>query len=253
MRFVKKNKDENVVQSLISTDNPEKTYSKDVVRKYLKSVYKEQCAYCDCIPDYCSYFEVEHFYPKGVKNFDRYINVWQNLHYSCKKCNNIKLNKYKNILSPNYYKENPEDLNEEWKITSSNELSSLIWYEGHLLCSHDNIGKETIELFNLNNDSTSTNTRRASLVESRLRVFTAATSVLNLIYKDVRLLKSKDTTKEELEELLSDIEYNSGMLLKSMEDGHPYSPMVKDNFLIPVIQILEIVEKMLEDYLPPHP
>jgi uncharacterized protein (TIGR02646 family) len=46
--------------------------------------------FCECIPDISNFGEIEHFYPKNLypdKTFE-----WDNLFWSCKRCNNPKLN-----------------------------------------------------------------------------------------------------------------------------------------------------------------
>jgi len=36
------------------------------------------------------HFEIDHFFPKGHKEFEHLIHEWDNLFYSCEKCNRIR-------------------------------------------------------------------------------------------------------------------------------------------------------------------
>lgn len=63
----------------------------------LKIDFDSRCAYCDAFDGYRhTYFEVDHFIPKSF--FRPLGNItdtqYSNLVYSCKFCNNIKLNKW---------------------------------------------------------------------------------------------------------------------------------------------------------------
>lgn len=72
-------------------DKLEGKYNCKEVKDALKnSSTKNKCVFCECIPDVSNYGEIEHFYPKSLypeKTFE-----WDNLFWSCKRCNNPKLN-----------------------------------------------------------------------------------------------------------------------------------------------------------------
>ncbi|ELB2829349.1 HNH endonuclease [Vibrio alginolyticus] len=71
-----------------------KQYNKDDVLKRLKPIFFEKCYLCerDDIQD----VEVEHFVPHQSNSELKYD--WDNLYYSCSRCNSIKSNKYINLL-----------------------------------------------------------------------------------------------------------------------------------------------------------
>ena len=67
-----------------------KHYRHDDIRSALKESSFNKCAFCEGIPAETGFAEVEHFHPKSIytdKTFE-----WTNLLYSCKACNNKKLN-----------------------------------------------------------------------------------------------------------------------------------------------------------------
>lgn len=67
-----------------------KHYRHDDIRNTLKKSSFNKCAFCEGIPAETGFAEVEHFHPKSIytdKAFE-----WKNLLYSCKACNNKKLN-----------------------------------------------------------------------------------------------------------------------------------------------------------------
>lgn len=67
-----------------------KHYRHDDIRNALKESSFHKCAFCEGIPEETGFAEVEHFHPKSIytdKAFE-----WTNLLYSCKACNNNKLN-----------------------------------------------------------------------------------------------------------------------------------------------------------------
>lgn len=67
-----------------------KHYRHDDIRNALKESSFNKCAFCEGIPAETGFAEVEHFHPKSIytdKAFE-----WINLLYSCKACNNTKLN-----------------------------------------------------------------------------------------------------------------------------------------------------------------
>lgn len=79
------------------------------IRKYLLEITPQKCAYCERIPNKGgSYLEIEHFYPKGKKEYRNMVFKFENLLLSCSQCNKAKGKKFKNkegveILNP--YKE----------------------------------------------------------------------------------------------------------------------------------------------------
>lgn len=63
----------------------------------LREDFNSHCGYCGCYDGFShTYFEVDHFVPKSIFTKTGRINTCQydNLVYSCKFCNNKKLNKW---------------------------------------------------------------------------------------------------------------------------------------------------------------
>jgi uncharacterized protein (TIGR02646 family) len=60
-------------------------YSEESVKTALKNDFKKKCYLCE---ESTRHFEVEHFYPQ--KYFPHLENNYENLFYSCQKCNKIK-------------------------------------------------------------------------------------------------------------------------------------------------------------------
>ncbi|MGL5895431.1 MAG: HNH endonuclease [Lactococcus lactis] len=67
-------------------------------KKYLKKDFKNRCAYCNLLDEnITTYFEVDHFIPEAVFtkiNRDDLLTDYNNLIYSCKKCNQAKKHQY---------------------------------------------------------------------------------------------------------------------------------------------------------------
>jgi uncharacterized protein (TIGR02646 family) len=85
-----------------------KFYRHDDIRNTLKESSFGKCAFCEGIPAETGFAEVEHFHPKSLytdKAFE-----WTNLLYSCKACNNSKLN-HDTLQEPiiNPYDSDPRD------------------------------------------------------------------------------------------------------------------------------------------------
>jgi uncharacterized protein (TIGR02646 family) len=107
---IKVEKDKNKLKKIEEEKNKlESKYNCEEVKIALKnSTTKNKCVFCECIPDTSNYGEIEHFYPKSLypeKTFD-----WSNLFWSCKRCNNPKLN-YDTLTLPFLHpaNDNPED------------------------------------------------------------------------------------------------------------------------------------------------
>lgn len=247
MRYVKRDKKEmaSVQTELTRTQK----YNCTKAKQYLQETYCGICAYCESDVNPTGYFEVEHFYPKKKRNdiLSSYALDIHNLHYSCKRCNNIKLAKEDSILSPNYYKKNPQSKSNRWIGGDKNaaiRLQKKIRYVGHLLFSEDEQGNNTIELFHLNNQYED----RGSLVEARLRCYCQATFLLEIIYfKTKAFVDQKSNKAVDIEEpkdfFLSDIKFHIQQLRSMMDHGAPYSQMIIDNFQIPLYQIMRIIER----------
>ncbi len=76
-------------------------YKKKDVKQKLSELYNNKCAFCETDPTVSSYWEVEHYRPKGKidkepkhKGYYWLAYEWSNLLYACKKCNIKKATKF---------------------------------------------------------------------------------------------------------------------------------------------------------------
>lgn len=77
-----------------SSLNAQKSYSGEDVHIALKDCFHDKCYLCETKRPLD--INIEHFIPhEGDKSLEF---SWDNLYYACSRCNNIKLNKYKNLL-----------------------------------------------------------------------------------------------------------------------------------------------------------
>lgn len=223
--------------------------SDDNVRKYLRYVYSGCCAYCQCQPEIGSYFNVEHFY-----DIDSYVDKpnkdhplskdIRNLHYSCERCNKLKMNQSADlILSPNYYLLDSNGKCEEWRKYRPEEISFWLYYEGPYIFPYkSNKAIKTINTFDLNARIQNGRRSRASLVSDRKKVLSVAAQKLQDIWS---LVAGKDgdayaaqISLLEARPIMTQIE----QLLEMMLDDAPYSTMIIDNFGEPLLRLIEILE-----------
>lgn len=127
----------------IPTKNPTGTNWREH-KPDLKEDFHEHCAYCGSYDGFRhTYFEVDHFVPKVLFSKTNKIGLCQydNLVYSCKFCNNIKLNKWpsNNEAIPNINNEgfiDPCDINYEAHLYRTDD-GSIRW--------HTELGKWMVE------------------------------------------------------------------------------------------------------------
>ncbi|EKN4697610.1 TIGR02646 family protein [Yersinia ruckeri] len=132
-----------------------KFYRHDDIRNSLKESSFQKCAFCEGIPAETGFAEVEHFHPKSLytdKAFE-----WTNLLYSCKACNNKKLN-HDTLRQPII---NPYDLDPRDCFTYTD-----IMIQPKAGANHD-IAEETIEVCGLS-DKRLFSARGAILVGFRI-------------------------------------------------------------------------------------
>ncbi|HAW51249.1 MAG TPA: HNH endonuclease [Flavobacteriales bacterium] len=60
----------------------------------LREASSDKCMYCESKISHIDHAHVEHIKPKSDDRFPELKFVWENLGYSCPKCNNSKSNKY---------------------------------------------------------------------------------------------------------------------------------------------------------------
>lgn len=82
-------------------------YKHKLNKEALSASISEKCMYCESKISHVDFGDVEHIKPKAL--FPELTCAWDNLGYSCTKCNNAKAEKYQ-AETPyiNPYNENPE-------------------------------------------------------------------------------------------------------------------------------------------------
>lgn len=122
MRFVDRSK----TKPKYSLSNVQgKSYKSTYVKKHLVQSYGLKCCFCESRIDSASYWEVEHLYPQ--KHHKGLINVTENLHLACKRCNMHKKTFNGDCLSPNYYLNSSTGA---WMLSNDKFITSNLWYEG---------------------------------------------------------------------------------------------------------------------------
>ena len=85
-------------------------YNDPVNKEALRKSTSGKCMYCESKIEHNSFAHIEHIKPKATDKFPELEFVWDNLGYSCQKCNNEKGDKYDiNIPFIDPYIEDPED------------------------------------------------------------------------------------------------------------------------------------------------
>ncbi len=235
MRFIDKDKNSDLVKNAQSVLNSSRHYNEsNIVREIIRNLYSSCCCYCECSPEDGSFFQIEHFYPKNSSRYKRFKKSIENLHYSCQRCNNLKGRKpHNNILSPNYYLTKTL----QWQITNSQKIEREIFYIGHLLYSSNQVhkstdrGKQTILLFDLNNQNNDRRGNRKFLVESRLRSFSRVYNILDAIYELV--LNYSHQNNNAIKILIIEV-------IKYTNRDSQYSTMVIHNFGNDIVGLIRI-------------
>ena len=139
-------------------DHSQRVWDIKDLKKALLAMSSGKCCYCECnITEESKYMEVEHFKYKDKYKDD--VLEWLNLLPSCKRCNGIKSN-HDVLLEPII---NP----------STVAPKDHLYYYHLTLYDKDDLGKNTIEVLNLN-DST-------RLVKPRFELWNELTNTLKNI------------------------------------------------------------------------
>ena len=90
-------------------------------RSYLVKDFHHRCAYCNMLDELITTpFEIDHFVPKSKfkEEKESMLTDYENLMYSCKKCNRAKSNLHEGTLEENelFFNAAKEDLNEFFYI-----------------------------------------------------------------------------------------------------------------------------------------
>lgn len=228
MRFVRRSDTDIETLVAVSKLKQQKKYNIDVVKNSLRKIYHGCCAYCEGKVEPVAYFEIEHFYPK--MKYPQWKLDFHNLHYACPRCNRLKGEKVKKILSPNYYNNSGK-----WEMYPK-EIDHCVRYVGHKLVVYrkaDKLlkqkGKSTIKLFQLND--------RPSLVLARLRRYSEVYNLLEIIYEVLEQMNN--IVPRKMEGALSKL---FQQLISYTEPDSAYSTMVIHNFGDEIYKLLQIWE-----------
>lgn len=183
----------------------------------LNEIYHGCCAYCESEVETTSSPRIEHFRPKSL--FPRLIFEYDNMNYSCERCNTFKGDKWNELyFSPS--EENPEE---------------HIKFDKTTAVPIDERGNEMIELVQLNRDK---------LIENRKNKYDLIETYINVAYKKYAEIDYNNimSIKNFLERF--DEAYNSYIKSSSIETN--YSTMIRQNFLEKVNDLQEKRNKLLE-------
>ncbi len=259
MRFV--NKDECSLPflraakelSLLSDDKYADT--KGIIRTSLRRIYSGRCAYCGSLVGAESSFEIEHFYPKSIQ--DDLIREFKNLHFSCRRCNTIKGIQdpiKEELFTPNWFIKQPTNVNNiVWKHCTKQAHTTAFKYSGAWIESLKKTSSpspvKSVAFFNLNNEL---NTKpRTYLVEQRLRCYSNAFQILNLIHESLNQIHTLQKSNTDCEACISQgsfLKRQSKNLLtqfkQMIEPEAPYAEMIFDNFAVDFKKCLEIYKRL---------
>lgn len=225
MRYIAKEAANSLVKEATLLLAASATYDENPrVRDIIRLLYGGCCAFCGSSVEEGSFYQIEHFYPKGIKAYKQYDKDLKNLHYSCTRCNFRKGSVLRDkIFSPNFFL----DKYGNWQVTLPRKIEQEIYYVGHMVYSLDlkasstDRGRETIKLFNLNNDDPSGKAHRGYLVERRLRHY-------DEVYRQVLALYNL------LEFYHPSIDIAVSLLLENLigylREDRPWSSMILNNF-----------------------
>lgn len=239
MRYVEKSTDNTLVleaQEILKTVNH---YNEsDRVKDIIRMLYSGCCAFCGSYPEHSSFYQIEHFYPKGKANYKQYEKDIFNLHYSCQRCNSLKKTPvHLNIFSPNAFLKG-----NKWEQCIPEKIENELVYIGHILFSINNRAgsvdraQETITLFDLNNENGAGRSGRQHLVEERIKVFDNVFQLLNIIY---HLIKEKSSSPY----IDRSIIFLFKIVMPYLSPESPYSKMIAQNFSEDIYRLLYIFLK----------
>lgn len=170
-------------------------YNNPLIKSSLKTMYKEKCCYCENRIGLEDYENIEHLKPKSYPNYHMLAFSWDNLHWSCGKCNKNKKAKWDShypILDPT--KDDPE------KHLIMNIVSGEINNKSRR-------GKTTIKHAQLNRDK---------LVEARKRIIDKLNYIF-LMVQSTPTLKDDKNLKLLLDDFIND-DAEFGTLIKTYVD-----------------------------------
>ena len=181
----------------------------------LKEMFKGCCAYCEGKFDDSSYPQIDHFKPKSL--FPEFCFDYNNMNYSCEKCNMYKRDKYdEKLINPTY--DNPEE---------------HLKFKGVYLTSLDERGNVTLDLLGINlEDRLEKKKEKYNTIREKIETITNVlkeiTTNLNSFNEQVKVI---------LDINIKDIE-------RAFDINSEYSTMIRHNFEKDYMYIKEISKKL---------
>jgi hypothetical protein len=210
----------------------------DRVKDIIRIIYSGCCAFCNSTIEHSSFYQIEHFYPKGNPLYSRYIKNIFNLHYGCQRCNTLKGTAvHPFIFSPNYYLSG-----HTWTLTNPKKIDQELIYVGHIAYSIRNRfgstdrAQATIDLFDLNDDNGGGRSGRRYLVEERIRTFDQVFELVATIYHLIQEEKISPFIDRAIKLLFT-------MVVRYVSPRSPYSKMIVQNFGEDIFKLLTIYLK----------
>ncbi|KAA2239620.1 hypothetical protein F0L74_25855 [Chitinophaga agrisoli] len=236
MRYVEKlATDPLVIEAQGILENVNHYNDSDRVKDIIRILYSGCCAFCGSYPEHSSFYQIEHFYPKGIAVYSHYVKDIFNLHYGCQRCNTLKSTPvHLNIFSPNTYLRG-----NKWNHSTAKKIETELVYIGHILYPMNNRAgsidraKETIKLFDLNNDNGAGRSGRQHLVEERIRIFDSVFQILNTIYHLIKEEQSGTYINQSIKFLFR-------IVVRYLDPQSPYSNMIAQNFGDDIFKLLSI-------------
>lgn len=236
MRYVEKlATDPLVIEAQLILKTANHYNESDRVKDIIRILYSGCCAFCGSYPEHSSFYQIEHFYPKGNAHYSRYAKDIFNLHYGCQRCNTLKSRTvHINIFSPNTYLKG-----NQWNHGTAKKVETELVYIGHILYPMNNRAgsieraKATIKLFDLNNDNGAGRSGRQHLVEERIRIFDSVFHILNAIYNLIKEERSSTYIDQAIKLLFSTV-------MHYLNPQSPYSNMIAQNFGDDIFELLSI-------------
>lgn len=181
-------------------------WHEEYIRERLLEMSNSKCCYCECnVTEGGSYMEIEHFHPKGT--YPNEVVAWDNLLPSCKKCNTQK-GEHDTVATP-IINPSVDDPQEHLKIRV-----------GVRFKAKDDLGAETIETLDLNNQVKHT-TPRHKVVQK------IENKVEELLDKTQDYIDSHDKTIRKQNKLLKSVRE----LLQICQPSEPYSAFMSTALL----------------------
>lgn len=195
--------------------------SKDVLDA-LEKVFHKKCYICETLEP--EDINVEHFVPhKGDKNLEY---DWNNLYFSCGRCNNIKLAKYDDLL--NCCDPDIDVVRAIKHLPPSTPYAKKLYVKAEAV---DNKTKLTAELLDKVYNSEHTPNKAVSSAYLRRKVFTQYNlllSQLNEYYKPMALEREKDDAIARIKLLLKPSSQYSAFISWCIMDDEELGPMLHD-------------------------